>query len=124
MSEPDQPGDIEVGQDLNSVFERRDWLQITLSSIGDGVITADAHGRVNYLNPVAEELTGWTLADATGMEVERVFHIVNETTGRPSNSRSGSSSSGAHRRTRQPYPPHRQRRQPAAHRRQCRRHQG
>ena len=83
MSESDTPGDTEVGQDPNSVFDRRDWLQITLASIGDGVITADAHGCVNYLNPVAETLTGWTLAEATGREVEQVFHIVNETTKKP-----------------------------------------
>jgi PAS domain S-box-containing protein len=67
----------------DAVFDRRDWLQITLSSIGDGVITADGDGRVNYLNPVAETLTGWTLADATGVEVERVFRIISETTRRP-----------------------------------------
>jgi PAS domain S-box-containing protein len=67
----------------DAVFDRRDWLQITLSSIGDGVITADANGRVNYLNPVAETLTGWTLADAAGIEVEQVFRIINETTREP-----------------------------------------
>jgi PAS domain S-box-containing protein len=65
----------------NPVFDRRDWLQITLASIGDGVITADADGRINYLNPIAEKLTGWTIAEATGKEVEQVFHIVNESTG-------------------------------------------
>jgi PAS domain S-box-containing protein len=64
----------------DTVFDRRDWLQITLSSIGDGVITADPDGRVNYLNPVAEALTGWTLTEAAGEEVEQVFRIVNETT--------------------------------------------
>ena len=67
----------------DTVFDRRDWLQITLSSIGDGVITADRDGRVNYLNPVAEKLTGWTLADAAGVEVEQVFRIINETTRKP-----------------------------------------
>src|SRR5258708_35411708 len=66
----------------DTVFDQRDWLQITLSSIGDGVITADGAGRVNYLNPVAEKLTGWTLADAAGVEVEQVFRISNETTRR------------------------------------------
>ena len=83
MSESDAPGDTESGQDPNSVFDRRDWLQITLASIGDGVITADARGRINYLDPVAEALTGWTLADAAGREVEQVFRIVNETTRTP-----------------------------------------
>src|SRR4051794_27467899 len=67
----------------DTVFDRRDWLQITLSSIGDGVITADRDGHVNYLNPVAEALTGWSLADAAGVEVERVFRIIDETTREP-----------------------------------------
>ena len=70
-------------QENNTVFDQRDWLQITLSSIGDGVITANQDGRVNYLNPVAETLTGWSLAEAAGVEVERVFHIINETTRKP-----------------------------------------
>ena len=75
-SESDGPAD-------NTVFDQRDWLQVTLSSIGDGVITADRDGRVNYLNPVAEKLTGWTLADAVGAEVEQIFRIINETTRNP-----------------------------------------
>jgi len=57
--------------------------QFTLSSIGDGVISADALGRVNYLNPVAEALTGWSLADATGKAIEEVFRIVHEATRMP-----------------------------------------
>ncbi len=64
----------------NPVFDQRDWLQVTLSCIGDGVITADREGRVNYLNPVAELLTGWTMAEAAGVEIEKVFHIINEST--------------------------------------------
>jgi PAS domain S-box-containing protein len=72
-----------AGRGDDTVFDRRDWLQVALSSIGDGVITADQEGRVNYLNPVAETLTGWSLADAAGVEVERVFRIINETTRKP-----------------------------------------
>jgi PAS domain S-box-containing protein len=71
------------GRGDDPVFGRRDWLQFALSSIGEGVITADRDGRVNYLNPVAETLTGWTLADAAGVEVEQVFRIINETTREP-----------------------------------------
>ncbi len=74
------PGAEPVGK---AVIGGHEWFQITLSCIGDGVIATDPEGRVNYLNPVAEKLTGWTLADATGEEIEEVFRIVHETTGEP-----------------------------------------
>jgi len=60
--------------------QRGDTLRVTLASIGDGVITTDVHGRVATMNPVAEALTGWALADATGQPLASVFHIVNEDT--------------------------------------------
>ncbi len=56
----------------------REELRITLASIGDAVISTDAEGRVKYLNPVAEALTGWTQAEALGRPLLDVFHIVNE----------------------------------------------
>ncbi len=46
------------------LHEQREWLSVTLASIGDAVITTDDHGRVTFLNGVAEEMTGWTLNDA------------------------------------------------------------
>jgi PAS domain S-box-containing protein len=55
-------------------------LRVTLASIGDAVIVCDGRGHVTYLNPVAEELTGWTQADAIGVPLDEVFHIVNEHT--------------------------------------------
>ncbi len=59
------------------------WLSeqeysITLSSIGDAVITTDTEGRVTFLNPVAEKLTGWKNSEAINKNVEDVFVIVNE----------------------------------------------
>ncbi len=60
--------------------EQPEWLRVTLSCIGDGIITTDHRGLVTFLNPVAEALTGWSLADAAGLSLESVFHIVNETT--------------------------------------------
>jgi len=58
-------------------------LRITLSSIGDGVITTDIKGLVTFLNPVAQSLTGWTQADAAGLPLEKIFIIVNEETRYP-----------------------------------------
>ncbi|MEO7910141.1 MAG: PAS domain S-box protein, partial [Roseiflexaceae bacterium] len=55
-------------------------LQVTLASIGDGVIVTDINGNVTFVNPVAQALTGWTQADAQGQPLERVFAIVNEET--------------------------------------------
>ena len=52
----------------------------TLISIGDGIISTNAAGRVELLNPVAEVLTGWTLAEARGRPLEEVFYIINEET--------------------------------------------
>ena len=57
--------------------------RITLLSVGDGVITTDAQGKVELLNPVAEGLTGWLQEEARGKGLEEVFHIVNEDTRDP-----------------------------------------
>lgn len=61
----------------------REWLRTTLASIGDAVITCDAHGAVTFLNQVAEDLTGWRNAEAYGKPLGQVFPIVNEQTRRP-----------------------------------------
>ena len=58
-------------------------LAVTLYSIGDGVIATDAEGRVTLLNPLAERLTGWTQAEATGLPVDDIFQIVNQESRRP-----------------------------------------
>jgi len=64
------------------VQEQREWLRVTLGSIGDAVIATDTHGRITFLNSVAEELTGWTSSDAQGQQLEIVFNILNEQTRR------------------------------------------
>ena len=63
-----------------ALHEQQDWLRVTLSSIGDAVITTDASGNVTFLNPVAESLTGWSLNEASGVPLDAVFKIVNEET--------------------------------------------
>jgi PAS domain S-box-containing protein len=68
-------------KDLES--ERREWLQVTLSSIGDAVIATDSNGRVFFVNPVAQSLTGWKQEEAAGKPIETVFKIVNESTRMP-----------------------------------------
>ena len=60
--------------------DRGEVLRVTLSSIGDAVITTDDEGRVTYLNRVAESLTGWTLHEARGKPLDEVFRIINEDT--------------------------------------------
>ncbi len=63
--------------------EDRRWLAVTLSSIGDGVIATDAEGNIVFINPVAEQLTGFSAAEAVGVPVGEVFRIVHEADGTP-----------------------------------------
>jgi PAS domain S-box-containing protein len=70
--------DLVAGRD--ALAEEKELLTTTLASIGDGVIAADSEARVTFLNPVAEELTGWSRDDAVGQPLSEVFRIVNETT--------------------------------------------
>ena len=65
------------------IYRQREWLRVTLSSIGDAVIATDASGLITFINPVAETLTGWRFEDADGLPVRKVFRIVNEKTHEP-----------------------------------------
>jgi diguanylate cyclase (GGDEF)-like protein/PAS domain S-box-containing protein len=56
---------------------------VTLESIGDAVITTDESGRVEYLNPIAEQLTGWKNSESFGKRLSEVFNIINEITRQP-----------------------------------------
>lgn len=60
--------------------QQQEWLRVTLGSIGDAVVTTDAEGRVAFLNPIAESLTGWKQEEAVGRPLTEVFRIVNEMT--------------------------------------------
>ena len=59
------------------------WFSTTLSSIGDAVIATDMNGAVTFMNSVAQSLTGWSQAEATGKSMDLVFDIVNKETRRP-----------------------------------------
>ncbi|MGB5166217.1 MAG: EAL domain-containing protein [Woeseiaceae bacterium] len=62
------------------VFEEKERAQVTLQSIGDGVITTDANGNVDYINPVAQDLTGWDMRSARGKPASDIMMLVNEHT--------------------------------------------
>lgn len=68
---------------INRILTESRWLWDVLSSIGDGVIITDEHGRVRFLNPRAEELTGWSLAEAHQRPLTEIFPIFNEETRQP-----------------------------------------
>jgi diguanylate cyclase (GGDEF)-like protein/PAS domain S-box-containing protein len=65
------------------LFREKERVQVTLESIGDGVITTDIAGRIDYLNQVAEELTGWTNAQANGQPITKVFQAKDENNHKP-----------------------------------------
>ena len=62
----------------DALRKQTEWLRVTLSSIGDGVISTDAKGRISFMNRVAESLTGWQASDALDCPLEDVFRVVNE----------------------------------------------
>lgn len=65
---------------LEQVATAKKRAEITLSAIGDAVISTDVNGNIESLNPKAEELTGWTATEAFGQPFSEVFHVVNEAT--------------------------------------------
>ena len=73
----------EVAARTRELAIEKDRALVTLESIGDGVITTDARGRVEYLNPVAERLTAYTSGDAAGRDAPEVFAIVHASTRQP-----------------------------------------
>jgi PAS domain S-box-containing protein len=68
---------------LHEIHRREEWYRTTLTSIGDAVIATDEHGKVTFLNPEAEALTGISLALARGMDITEIFPVFNELTHMP-----------------------------------------
>jgi PAS domain S-box-containing protein len=67
----------------NDLKAERERLRVTLSSIGDGVIVTDRLACVTFLNPIAQAVTGWSPADATGRPLREVFFILDEHSRKP-----------------------------------------
>lgn len=67
----------------SELFSEKERAEVTLKSIGDGVITTNRAGEITYLNPVSEHLTGWSNEAATGQQIEKVFKIYHEITMEP-----------------------------------------
>jgi diguanylate cyclase (GGDEF)-like protein/PAS domain S-box-containing protein len=66
-----------------AVFAEKERAQVTLASIGDAVISTDADGCIDYLNAVAESLTGWKVAEARGRPIGAVLNLVDEVSREP-----------------------------------------
>jgi diguanylate cyclase (GGDEF)-like protein/PAS domain S-box-containing protein len=66
-----------------AMFAEKDRALVTLQSIGDAVISTNAGAQIDYLNPVAERLTGWTIEDARGRPIGDVLQLIDESTRRP-----------------------------------------
>lgn len=63
--------------------QQSEWLTVTLSSIGDGVIATDTRGVITFLNPVAETLTGWSASEALGCSFDDVLQLIDAQTRQP-----------------------------------------
>ena len=70
---------VERAANAETLFEERERAQVTLNSIGDGVMSIDIWGHVTYLNAVAESMTGWSRIEAAGRRLEEVFRVVDAT---------------------------------------------
>ncbi|HHZ88478.1 MAG TPA: EAL domain-containing protein [Chromatiaceae bacterium] len=75
--------EIERQQSREELYRERERAEVTLHSIGDGVITVDTEGAVLFMNPIAEELTGWKNRDAHKQKIDNVVCLVDEHTARP-----------------------------------------
>lgn len=83
LSKPFRPRELDATLSIalrqhklsRELFAERSWFTTTLCSLSDGVIAADATGHVRFMNPAAENLTGWSAADAKGLPIEAVYPL-------------------------------------------------
>ena len=69
-----------IGVIEDALFEEKELAEITLHAIAEGVITTDAAGNVTYLNPVAEQLTGWSVERIKNQKLDTIYSVIDETT--------------------------------------------
>jgi diguanylate cyclase (GGDEF)-like protein/PAS domain S-box-containing protein len=82
ITEQDQPtGKQQLFADEHTLADEMDRAQLTLDAIGDAVLTTDISGKVNYLNPLAEAMTGWSRSEALGLPLLAVLNIKDAETG-------------------------------------------
>ncbi len=74
---------IERIQTETRVREKSNWLQMTLSSIADGVIAVDSQGVVTLINSVGQSLTGWSQAESISQRLDDIFKIIDEKSDKP-----------------------------------------
>ena len=65
----------------DALFEEKELAEITLHSVTEGIITTDRAGLVTYLNPVAEQLTGWSAAEINQLGLDTIYRVIDEATG-------------------------------------------
>jgi len=70
-------------QSLSTIEVEKERALVTLQSIGDAVLTTDSQMQIEYLNPIAEQMTGWSTIQAKGLHMDKIFNIVNESTRAP-----------------------------------------
>ena len=76
-------GASKIVRDIRSQKREQERFRVTLTSIGDAVISADTQGRITFMNAVAERLTGWKSDDAVGRPLQQVFRIISEANREP-----------------------------------------
>ncbi len=73
----------ELAQIQDALFKEKERAEVTLHSITDAVVTTDAGGRIEYMNPMAEALSGWSIQDARGKPLSTVCRLIDEQTRQP-----------------------------------------
>lgn len=68
---------------IEELLAQKEHYRVVVHSMAEGLITTGRHGEIHYMNPAAEKLTGWTASEALHLPLEKVYDVVNESTGLP-----------------------------------------